>query len=312
MSMYVRYGKDTRHTVQEFMVSPGVGTLMQLPARLPMGGPRHQHDHPDHGERGGDRRGPQQFRLSPRARSQDSHYFRTSSLNPPTLRPFPTGDSTRPICRRRRSRAARCRIRGRSFRGTPATWPATTTFPIPYSNFNDTYTFKDDLSKVIGSHSLKTGVYYEYNSKIEPASGNLYAGLFNFGSNVNNPLDTGHGYANALLGNFQTYTEASNRLVPNPHFTEVEGYIQDNWRVNRRFTLDYGVRFYHMGVMQDNANSYSGFYPQSLGSQAGGAAFTVRRRLAARPWRSTRLPAPPRSPLCRTRWSRVRGMPSTA
>ena len=101
----------------------------------------------------------------------------------------------------------------------------------------------------------------KYNSKIEPSAGNLYAGLFNFGSNVNNPLDTGNGYANALLGNFQTYTEATNRLVPNPHFTELEGYIQDNWRVSRRFTLDYGVRFYHMGVMQDTANSYSEFYP---------------------------------------------------
>jgi hypothetical protein len=32
-------------------------------------------------------------------------------------------------------------------------------------------------------------------------------GSFNFGSSTNNPLDTGYGYANALLGVFQTYTE---------------------------------------------------------------------------------------------------------
>ena len=75
---------------------------------------------------------------------------------------------------------------------------------------------------------------WEWNSKVEPSAGAQYYGNFNFGSSTNNPLDTDYGYANALLGVYQTYTEATNRAVPNAHFAELDWYVQDNWRIAKR------------------------------------------------------------------------------
>ncbi|HMF75030.1 MAG TPA: hypothetical protein VK604_05155 [Bryobacteraceae bacterium] len=122
--------------------------------------------------------------------------------------------------------------------------------------------FQDDLSKVIGKHSLKTGIYIEYDSKVEPSAGSTYYGAFNFGSTTNNPLDTGYGYANALLGNFQSYTEATNRAVPNVHFMQIEGYIQDSFRATKRLTFDYGMRFVGGSPVTDDSHTVSDFYQQ--------------------------------------------------
>jgi hypothetical protein len=262
MNLYARYGKDSRHTQQVFTVSPGVGSLIQFLPGYQWAGHVTNTLTPTFVNEMVVGVGHNNFGFYRAGNEKDSDYFRSSSLNPPTMRPFPTGPQYENYLPAATFAGGAVPSPGAFIPGYTGNLASNNNFPIPYSNFNDTYTFNDDLSKVLGSHSVKTGVYYEYNSKIEPSSGNLYAGLFNFGSNVNNPLDAGHGYANALLGNFQTYTEANGRLVPNPHFTELEGYVQDNWRATHRLTLDYGVRFYHMGIMQDDANTYSQFYPQ--------------------------------------------------
>jgi hypothetical protein len=262
MNMFVRWGNDTRDQEQEFSVSPGVGPLLNfLPGYNWSGhivnmisssmvneiviGVGHNN-----------------FGFYRQGGEKDSTYFRGSSLNPPTLRPFPTGEQYEAYLPAALFSGGALPSPGSFIPGYTGNFATNNTFPIPYKNFNDTYSFQDDVSKVLGAHNFKAGVYYEYNSKIEPSAGYQYAGVLNFGSNVNNPLDTGHGYANALLGNFQTYTEATNRLIPNPHFTELEGYVQDNWRVSRRLTLDLGLRWYHVGLMQDDSKAYSEFYPQ--------------------------------------------------
>jgi hypothetical protein len=196
-----------------------------------------------------------------------SYVLRSSTINPPTLRPFPSG-GVLPISNLPRyyPYLPAATFAGGAFPGNAGYFytgqPSNQLFSVPYMNFNYTYTIQDDLSKALGNHSLKFGVYYEYNKKIEPYPGGNYYGFFNFGSSTSNPFDTGIGYANALLGNFQNYTEASNRVIPDPHNVEVEGYVQDNWRATRRLTLDYGVRFYHIGPTYDTSSSYSEFYPQ--------------------------------------------------
>jgi hypothetical protein len=69
------------------------------------------------------------------------------------------------------------------------------------------------------------------------------------------PQDTGNGYANAVVGNFQTYSEGW-RVMGDFWFTGVEAFVQDNWRVNRRLTVDVGLRFYHL-MPQENINNTS-------------------------------------------------------
>ncbi len=71
--------------------------------------------------------------------------------------------------------------------------------PLPRRNENYRFTFQDDLSWTKGRHNFKFGFFTERNSKTEPGSNN-YAGVYNFGHNADNPLSTGNGFANALLG----------------------------------------------------------------------------------------------------------------
>ena len=49
-----------------------------------------------------------------------------------------------------------------------------------------------------------------------------------------NTLDTNYGYANALLGNFTTYTETDGFADVKGQRPTVEFYGQDTWKVSRR------------------------------------------------------------------------------
>ncbi len=132
--------------------------------------------------------------------------------------------------------------------------------PLPRRNENYRFTFQDDLSWTKGRHNFKFGFVTERNSKTEPGSNN-YAGVYNFGHSADNPLSTGNGFANALLGNFTTYTELSNRIDRERRHWQTDAYAQDSWRISPRFTLDYGLRVTHHGALYEVRNMNSAFDP---------------------------------------------------
>jgi Carboxypeptidase regulatory-like domain len=132
--------------------------------------------------------------------------------------------------------------------------------PLPRRNENYRFTFQDDLSWTKGRHNFKFGFFTERNSKTEPGSNN-YAGVYNFGHNADNPLSTGNGFANALLGVFTTYTELENRIDRERRHWQSDAYAQDSWRITPRFTLDYGVRVTHHGAIYEVRDMNSAFDP---------------------------------------------------
>ena len=83
--------------------------------------------------------------------------------------------------------------------------------PLPRLNLSGRFCFNNDMSMTSGRHNIKMGVAVDYNRKTEPGSAD-YMGNFNFGHDANNPLSTGNGYANMLLGVFTTYTEQASRI----------------------------------------------------------------------------------------------------
>ncbi len=122
--------------------------------------------------------------------------------------------------------------------------PASFTFEtrFPFFGTDTVQNISENLSWIRGKHNTKFGFYYEHNSRNSPENAN-YNGLMNFGSTNLNPLDTGFGYSNAVLGVLQSYAESSRRPVRHSRYTGFEWYAQDNWRLTRRLTLDVGVRF---------------------------------------------------------------------
>lgn len=148
-----------------------------------------------------------------------------------------------------------------SFGGTPVNTPSVAPDDMPYYNANNIYTLTDNLSKVIGRHSLKAGVYFEPNQKIEDQEVATWLGNYSFSTDANNPFDTGNSFANALLGNSDTYTETNDRLIQRVWFTDLEFYLQDNWRVSKRLTVDIGIRFYHVTPQADQHNAFAAINP---------------------------------------------------
>ncbi|NOT60251.1 MAG: TonB-dependent receptor, partial [Acidobacteria bacterium] len=70
-----------------------------------------------------------------------------------------------------------------------------------------------------------------------------FNGTYNFSPDVNNPLNNGYGYANAILGTVTSYQEASAHPDGHARYKQFEWYAQDTWKVNQRLTVDAGVRF---------------------------------------------------------------------
>jgi hypothetical protein len=137
-------------------------------------------------------------------------------------------------------------IPGVSFGGTPSnTVNSSLSNSLPEALPCDAIVVTNNLSMVKGKHQLKVGFFAERNRKLQPAAAN-FRGSFNFAVDSNNPYNTGDGFSNALLGYFDTYSEAQNNPIGNYFFWDVEGFAQDNWRVSKKLTLDFGLRFVHM------------------------------------------------------------------
>jgi|SRR5580704_7982201 hypothetical protein len=137
----------------------------------------------------------------------------------------------------------------------------------PWEHTNPTYSIRDDLSKAIKKHTLQVGaqaVYWQRNEKngaVGAASGDVQ-GVLTF-SNINTQnLNTGNAFANFLalrtlqeggvnINSIQSYTQDSTQTRYYNRYLLGEPYIQDDWRVNSRLTVNLGVRFSLFGLFHE-------------------------------------------------------------
>ncbi len=125
----------------------------------------------------------------------------------------------------------------------------------PY-NSNPTYTYRDNMTKIVGRHNLQFGVYFVAAQKNELSSvqvnGSLTFSKVSSGVSVGGqPLGTGNPFADFLMGNVASFSQGSNQLKFYNRYKIVEPYFQDDWRVTNRLTLNLGLRLSLFGTYRD-------------------------------------------------------------
>lgn len=129
----------------------------------------------------------------------------------------------------------------------------------PLTTTHNIIVVSNNITKSLASHTLKAGFYYDRIWAENQATAGAFNGSFNFSRNVNNPLDTNYAYSNAALGVFSQYDEPSARPLPVNRATNTEFFLQDNWRVTKRFALDLGLRFSWIPQSTIDGNRLAGF-----------------------------------------------------
>ena len=120
-------------------------------------------------------------------------------------------------------------------------------------------TFQDTLTYTRGQHSIRSGLAISRNRKDQNGRA-AYLGDVTF-SNSGNPNSTGTSLADALLGNFRTYNEASADPVGFFRFTSYQAFASDTWRVRPNLSLELGVRWEYVLPTYAQGNNLVNFDP---------------------------------------------------
>ncbi|HET6891744.1 MAG TPA: carboxypeptidase regulatory-like domain-containing protein [Pyrinomonadaceae bacterium] len=120
-------------------------------------------------------------------------------------------------------------------------------------------TVGDTLTYTRGNHTFKTGATVTRN-RIDQNARTTYAGNVDF-STGGNTRTTGNAFADALLGNFRTYSEQALDPLGFFRFTQYEAFVADSWKVNRRLSLELGMRWQYGLPIYTQANNLANFDP---------------------------------------------------
>ena len=133
---------------------------------------------------------------------------------------------------------------------------------MPWVNKADDYQIRDDVSWTRGAHQFKMGGSWALYKKIQDYFANTQ-GNFTF-----NGAYTGVDFGDYLLGYGQSYNEDA--VKSSGHWNNVSwaAYIQDNWRVNSRLTLNLGLRWDGVPHTYEANNQSANFYPNLYNASA--------------------------------------------
>ncbi len=124
--------------------------------------------------------------------------------------------------------------------------------PYPSHSGGPIFTASDSLTKVLGNHSAKVGVYInisgeddndQINVATVPGGASNQNGTFVF-TDARNLLGatTGVSVANLAMGIADSYTEIGQKSYTDWHGFMSEFFAQDSWKINRKLHIDYGLR----------------------------------------------------------------------
>ncbi|MFY9744043.1 MAG: TonB-dependent receptor, partial [Candidatus Sulfotelmatobacter sp.] len=127
----------------------------------------------------------------------------------------------------------------------------------PYFERNIDHNLFDNLSIQHGNHTIRLGATAMWMTKTENAS----AGLATFTFDEANGNDA---FANFLLGQAANYGQADKDTIPDLHYTNFEAYVQDDWKIRPRLTLNLGLRYSYFPSPSDSNHLLVNFDPAAF------------------------------------------------
>ena len=110
----------------------------------------------------------------------------------------------------------------------------------------------DTFTKIIGTHSIKAGFYWDAQENVQSTDGQDGAGVQgNYEVSAWGPTSTSNVTLDRLMGRNYAYEEVSSDPVPDELWHEWSIWGQDQWKVTRKLTLTLGLRADHMGAWYD-------------------------------------------------------------
>jgi len=108
--------------------------------------------------------------------------------------------------------------------------------PDALRQYNNTFQIIDNVTRIVGTHTLQFGANLHYN-QINERNYDCYDGCFGF-----NGSETNYDFADFLIGAPDSFVQASQQLLDSR--SKYYGfYAQDSWRATSNLTVNYGLRW---------------------------------------------------------------------
>jgi Carboxypeptidase regulatory-like domain/TonB-dependent Receptor Plug Domain len=147
--------------------------------------------------------------------------------------------------------------------------------PYPGSWAGFVYGWTDTITKVIGTHTVKAGVYIEHSGQNDAIQGTTAStgttvnqnGDFSFNDTGGTPNTTGLAIANAMLGNFDNYEEFGAKAYTPWVSTAIDLFAQDSWKATSKLNIEYGIRWSLWPPWHSRWGNLAEFLPQFYNPQ---------------------------------------------
>jgi hypothetical protein len=137
----------------------------------------------------------------------------------------------------------------------------------PWKERNLDRSYFDNLAITLGRHTLRAGFQFQQMIKTENAvSGGpnfSFANQFSVtvgGKSYVAPNEWSFG--DFLLGDVYNYNQGSRDIIPDLHYVNSEAYVQDDWKLNKKLTINLGIRWSAFPSPADVKNTLNNFDPQ--------------------------------------------------
>jgi len=131
-------------------------------------------------------------------------------------------------------------------------------------NSNPTYSLRDNVNKLVGSHNLQFGAYFQYIQKNEfggELAAGSYPGYIQFDPSQAT-VTTGNPFSDLLLGYIYAFGQQNTTIKYHNSYQMLEPYFQDDWHATSRLTLNLGLRLSLFGTYREKNRLAFNFDPK--------------------------------------------------